>query len=298
MRTYLGIAAMGVAACLTGPAGSAQTAPKARSAVAVNDAAETPYLGVSAKDVDADRAKALKLKEERGCEVVLVTPDSGAARAGINVGDVLLDYNGQKLEGWEHLRRLIRETPIKREVKIVVWRNGATQTLNAMIGGHREMEMGFPNGMTMIPEIKMAPASPMTPMPDLPSMRMIMTTSSLGIIGESLSQEPQLAEYFGVKDGVMIRAVNKNSAAEKAGMKAGDVIVKIDDTVIGSPQQIGTALRAARSKGTVSVTINRKGKEMTLPVTLEAGGNYRGSILDGNRLKDLFQPGRFNGIQQ
>ncbi len=299
MKTYVGIAAAGLALCIASPAAFAQAASRARVAVAAADAAETPFLGVAGKDIDSDRAKALKLKEERGVEVTTVTPESGAAKAGIVVGDVVLDFNGQKVEGWEHLRRLIRETPIHREVKIGIWRNGAGQTLTATIGGHREMEWTMP----MMPEIKLPPTAP-TPMPDIPSMRVIMSTSSLGIIGESLSQEPQLAEYFGVKEGVMVRSVNKNSAAEKAGVKAGDVIVKIDDTTVSSPQQITTALRAARSKGSVTVVVNRRGKEMTMPVTLEPAGTLRGHFLapdgdqffgfDGNRLHDLFQPSRQN----
>jgi S1-C subfamily serine protease len=69
-------------------------------------------------DITSDRAKALKLKEERGVEVTSVEPDSAAAKAGLKVGDVILEYNGQKVEGWEHLKRLVRETPIHREVKI------------------------------------------------------------------------------------------------------------------------------------------------------------------------------------
>jgi serine protease Do len=81
---------------------------------------------------------------------------------------------------------------------------------------------------------------------DLPQFRTLMGTSSLGIIGESLGQESQLAEFFGVKEGVLVRSVNKDSAAEKAGMKAGDVIVKVDDTAISTPQQISSALRGAR----------------------------------------------------
>jgi S1-C subfamily serine protease len=97
-------------------------------------------------------------------------------------------------------------------------------------------------------------------------------------MGEALGQESQLAEFFGVKEGVLVRSVNRGSAAEKAGMKAGDVITKIDDTAISSPQQISSALRNARSKGTVTVTVVRSKKEMTLGVTLEMGGAYRGGL--------------------
>jgi serine protease Do len=282
--------AMGTACLVTSLAAFGQTtAPRARNAAGV-EPAETPYLGVGGQDITSDRAKALKLKEERGVEVTSVEPESAAAKAGLKEGDVVLEFNGQKVEGWEHLKRLVRETPIHREVKVSVWRNAAVQTLTATVGGHREFQIDLGNGAMVMPPMPATPAMPPMPaMPqfDLPEFRTMMGASSLGIMGEALGQESQLAEFFGVKEGVLVRSVTKGSAAEKAGMKAGDVIVKIDDTAIRSPQQIGGALRAARTKGTVNVTVVRNKKEVTLSVTPETGGTYRGGLwapngTDGN----------------
>ena len=119
-----------------------------------------------------------------------------------------------------------------------------------------------------------------------------MGTSSLGIVGESLGQESQLAEFFGVKEGVLVRSVNKDSAAEKGGMRAGDVITKIDDTVISMPQQISSALRGTRGKSSVTITVVRSRKEMNLTVTPDANGFYHGGLWDSkdNILLELFQP--------
>ncbi len=113
-----------------------------------------------------------------------------------------------------------------------------------------------------------------------------------GIIGEALGQESQLAEFFGVKEGVLVRSVNKDSAAEKAGMKAGDVITRVDDTAISTPQQISGALRPAKNKNTVSVTVIRNKKEMTLTVTPDSNGFYRGGVWDpkDNILLEMFGP--------
>jgi serine protease Do len=269
---------MCLAAGLAGPAAYGQGATRARAASGV-EAAEVPYLGVSAEDITADRAKALKLKEERGVEVTSVQGDSAADKAGLKVGDVVLEFNGQKVEGWEHLKRLVHETPIHREVKIGVWRNGTAQTLTAVVGARREMPMEPGNGNFVMP-MPTLPAPPMPPMPqlDIPQFRTLMGASSLGIMGEALGQESQLAEFFGVKEGVLVRSVTKGSAAEKAGMKAGDVVTKIDDTAISSPQQISSVLRNARSKGTVTVTVVRNKKEITIGVTIEATGLYRGRV--------------------
>jgi serine protease Do len=305
MKLLLGMGTLYLAASLAAFGQTPSPTPRARNASG-SQAVETPYLGVSALDITADRAKALKLKEERGVEVTSVTPDSGAAKAGLKVGDVIMEYNGQKVEGWEHLKRLVRETPIHREVKIDVWRNGAAQTLTATVGGHRDFEVELGDGNMMAPPAWVQPMTPLPPMPpsspsmpsmpgfDLPQFRTMMGTASLGIMGEALGQESQLAEFFGVKEGVLVRSVNKDSAAEKAGMKAGDVIVKVDDAAISTPQQISSALRAARSKNSVTVTVIRSKKEMTLTVTPDASGFYRGGVWDPkeNILLQLFQPGK------
>src|SRR5206468_10606279 len=89
-------------------------------------------VGVS--DIDSERAKALNLKEERGVEIKNVDEESPAAKAGVKVGDVVLDYNGQRVEGIEQFERFVRETPVGRQVKLLISRNGANQTLTAAIG--------------------------------------------------------------------------------------------------------------------------------------------------------------------
>jgi serine protease Do len=300
MKLVLGIGTACLMASLASPAAFAQPtappAPQAHAAVGMQPG-ETPHLGVGGIDITADRAKALKLKEEAGVEVTQVEPDSGAAKAGLKEGDVVLEFNGQKVAGWEELQRLVRETPVHREVKIIVWRNGAEQTLTATMGAQRgfQVYMGGGNMPGWVQPMPAPPAPPNSPRPspqfDLPRIYTMMGSASLGIMGESLGQESQLAEFFGVKEGVLVRSVNKDSAAEKAGIKAGDVITKIDDTVISTSQQISGALRAARNKGTVNVTVIRNKKEMTVTVTPDAGGGFHGGLWEpqDNILLQLFQ---------
>jgi serine protease Do len=112
---------------------------------------------------------------------------------------------------------------------------------------------------------------------DLPHVYMGARSAVLGIEGESLDRQAQFADFLGVKDGVLVKSVIRNSAAEKAGIKAGDVIVKVDDRAVDSPREISSALRQAGSKKTVTVTLVRNKKEMQLPVTVEErGGGARG----------------------
>jgi serine protease Do len=103
--------------------------------------------------------------------------------------------------------------------------------------------------------------------PDVPGGMMSWRSGMLGVEAEALST--QLAEFFGVKEGVLVRSVSKGSAAEKAGIKAGDVIVKVDDQKVATPGEVTGAVRSARSKKTFPVTVVRSRKEMAVNVTIE-----------------------------
>src|SRR5579871_2928968 len=91
------------------------------------------YLGVNIAEVNADRARELKLKEPYGVEITRVEEASPADKAGLKSGDVVLEYNGQRVEGMEQFGRMVRETPAGREVKLLISRNGATQSITATV---------------------------------------------------------------------------------------------------------------------------------------------------------------------
>ncbi len=219
------------------------------------------YLGVNLAEVTADRTRELKLKEPYGVEITRVEDGSPADKAGLKAGDVVLEYNGQRVEGMEQFGRLVRETPAGREARLLVSRGGATQAVVATLGTRKARTMGgnvFPG--VEIPEIHM---------PDIPQMFTAWRSPMLGIEAESLG--PQLAAYFGVKDGVLVRSVIKDTAAEKAGMRAGDVITKIDGTGVTTPNEVSSAVRSASANKTFSVELVREHKEMTLSVNIEDG---------------------------
>jgi serine protease Do len=238
------------------------------------------YLGIGVADITAERAKALNLKEERGAEVTNVSKDSPAAKAGIKEGDVVLDYDGAAVHGIEQLTRLVRETPIGRQVKISVWRNGAAQTLTATIEARksvalpvlpRNLPVHREGSFLVFPDDDGGQIQIRPPVMNMPFL-MTLQNPALGIEGESLRSQEQLAEFFGVKDGVLVKSVGKNSAAEKAGIKAGDVVVKVDDSPVANSQDITRALRALGSKKTFTVTVVRNKKEIPFTVTMEERG--------------------------
>jgi S1-C subfamily serine protease len=110
-------------------------------------------------------------------------------------------------------------------------------------------------------------------MPDIPQIFTTMRTARLGVEAESLG--PQLAEFFGVKEGVLVRSVLENTAAQKAGIKAGDVITKVDGTPVTSPTELSGAVRSASAKKTYSVELMRDRKPQTVSVTVDDGRSQR-----------------------
>lgn len=267
------VLAMALWAAVECPAGMAQPTPapapappRAHPALRALVARGT-YLGVGVADVDGDRARTLKLKEPRGAEVTMVNEDTPAAKAGIRVGDVILEYNGQPVQGTQELQRLVRETPAGRQVKIGLWRNGAPVTLNVTVEESKgAYTYDWPFGDFNVPSF------PAMPTIDIPRMLTTFQSTALGIECEALPANSQLAEFFGVKDGLLVRSVSRNSPAEKAGAKAGDVIVKVGDTHIGTNRDLAAALHNNRGKGAFPVDVMRNKREMALTVTLDDSG--------------------------
>jgi serine protease Do len=272
-RLELGVLTCAAAALLLAPAANAQSTRRETRAVALFPSAQTSYLGIGVADITSERAKALNLKEDRGAEVTSVEDDSPAAKAGLKEGDVILEFNGQAVQGQAQLARLVQETPAGCQGKILVSRGGATQTVTATIGSKRSgpaAVMGMRGEPFNMPEIRIPE------LPDIPRVEMNLQSRRLGIVGEALDPEDQLSEFFGVKEGVLVKSVLKNSAAEKAGLKAGDVVVKVGDTKVARTEEITRALRNVGDKSSVSVVVVRNKKEMTVPVAIE--GTPRGKV--------------------
>lgn len=266
IRRILAISALGVLPVCAQDAPAPPTPPAPPQVYALK--ASGSYLGVGVREVDSERAKALNLPAEYGVEVTKVDESSPAVKAGLKVGDVVQSYNGQRVEGTEQFVRMVRETPAGRTAQLGIVRNGAQQTLSATIASRKASNVFVTEGKSWsIPNME---RNFEFSMPDMPKATMSWRSSMLGVEGESLS-ESQLASFFGVKEGVLVRSVIKDTAAEKAGIKAGDVIVKIDSETIDAPRDITAALRAARKEGkkTISVSLYRDRKEMPLTVTLD-----------------------------
>jgi serine protease Do len=230
------------------------------------------WLGVEIGEVNAEKAKDLKLTEVRGVEVVDVEPDSPAAKAGLKEHDVITRYDGQAVEGTVQFRRLVRETPAGRNISMTISRSGSTQEISVELGDRSafyEKKMkgkmrDFGNAYVLSdPNFDFHMDAPMV-LGDMDSRG-----PSLGISAEDLSG--QLGDYFGAPNGagILVREVRSGTAAEKAGLKAGDVIVRLNGKPVGSLGELRQQLRDKADEKTVTLGILRKGSEMNVAVTIE-----------------------------
>jgi serine protease Do len=240
------------------------------------------YLGVDTRDVTADRLTALQLKEEQGVEVTMVDQDAPAGKSGIKEHDVILTVNGTDVESVEQLRRLIHEIPSGRVVTLGVSRNGQTMTIKAQLAS-RKKSFSLANGqkdwkfeMPVIPEISALPDL------DVPvSIVVVHSSTRSGLMIENLT--PQLGDYFGVKDGqgVLVRSVEKGSRAEKAGFRAGDVVVRVNGEVVNDAGDFTHAVRSRKDhKANIGIIRDKKEQTitLTLPDTKESGGVINESL--------------------
>ena len=223
------------------------------------------YLGVDTRDISPDRVSALKLKNESGVEVTMVDQDAPAGRAGIKEHDVILTVNGSTVESVEQLRRMIREIPAGRTIDIGVSRNGQPMNLQAQLAErHANHAMKF--GMPPMPAM---PAMPNMADFDVPvSVVVVHSSMRSGLMVENLT--PQLGDYFGAKNGhgVLVRSVEKGSRADKAGFRAGDVIVRVGKDPVHDSGDFNHALQSHRSAGSVAVGIIRDKKEQNITLSL------------------------------
>ncbi len=227
------------------------------------DDGERGWLGVSIAEVTADKAKELKLPAVRGVILNEVEANSPAAKADLKANDVVTEFNGQRVEGTVQFRRLVRETPPGRAAQLTIWRDGHAQSVSVELASFRDhlrshVRVFGPKHFDFHFE-----------MPDIDKDFLALRRPTLGIDAEDLSS--QLGSYFGVPEGagVLVREVKPGSPADKAGLKAGDVIIKIDGERVRTVGDLREKLREKRDKKTVGLGIVRKGAEMSLNVEIE-----------------------------
>ena len=224
-------------------------------------------LGVSISDVSADDVKG---KGGAGVLIDEVDTDSPASKADLRKGDIVVEFDGERVRSVRQFTRLVSETPGGRTVTAALMRDGqrVTVSVTPREGGSFRFFEGD-NWLGVTPPAPGAPAVAPRP-PDTP--RAVIPPSfenfvwrsgnRLGITIDDLS--PQLAEYFGTKDGVLVSSVEADSAAAKAGVKAGDVITSVNGSAVETTSELRRRLSSADPGEEFTLGIMRDKKAMTL----------------------------------
>lgn len=240
-----------------------QQHPDDRSTAASQNRQSGSYLGVGVTDVDATRIRNLDPDSDTGVQILHVREGSPADKAGLRVGDILLSYNGENILGARQLGRLVSETPAGRRVKLKLWRDGVVQNCAVTTAAAPEGTSDLQANMRELSE-KMGGLRFSLPM-DIPSPLLIWRNRLLGIVVESL--DPQLAEYFGVKEGVLVRLVEKGSPADAAGMRSGDVLTSVGAQMVSNPRDLSICIRNQTKAKQVSVSLMRNHKALRLSIS-------------------------------
>jgi serine protease Do len=256
-------------------------APLARAFEFIDGGAQ---IGVTVRDIEADDSKP---PSSGGVIVDEVEDDGPAEKAGFKAGDAIVEFDGERVRSVRQFRRLVQETPAGRKIEAVLLRNGQRVTVSVAPERSSGMRWGDDFGLERWddgtrswayrtpppPPSPAAPAPPRAPRPPVPpspdfDFGMFGRGGRLGVSVESLT--PQLQEYFGVKDGVLVRSVADGSAAAKAGLHAGDVITAVNGSQISDVADVTRAINRLDEGDAFSLGIVRDKKTQTLKGKMEA----------------------------
>ena len=258
--------------CALLSAGPASAAPHIDARIVF---ASASYIGIGVMDVSDETARQIGLVDPHGIEISSVAEGSPGEESGLQRGDIVLTYRGERVNGYEHFARLVKETPPGRKVELGLLRDGQRQTVEVEIG-RRDARESVRHTLDAAKEqlgavrehldsVKAVHGSLMFDL-DIPRVRMNIRNQSIGIELEKL--DGQLAEYFGVERGLLVRSVGDGSPADISGIRAGDVIVSADGEDVREANDLKHAFASAR---TAPVTLGIFRDRERTSVQLDAG---------------------------
>ena len=212
------------------------------------------WLGVRIQNVTDELAEGLRLERARGALVAAVTDGGPAQDAGIEQGDVILEFNGREVSEMRRLPAMVAETPVGSTVDVTIWRRDSEKKVRVTVG---ELE-----------DEQVAAAAPTATPPDTKSGDMESLGLALGII------TPELRSRFALDEatkGVVITEVKEGSASAEKGLKAGDVIVEVDQEEVSTPADVVEKVDKAKAEGyrVVTLLVFRQGDFQWIAVRID-----------------------------
>ncbi len=267
-KAVVGVAAGGALALIAAMApaveaqGRSRTMPRVDMMMLQGGGSE---LGVSVRDLNNDEIAEAKLAQPGGVLVEVVHEGSAASRAGLMNGDIVVEFDGERVRGVRHFTRLVRETPPGRSVRSTIVRSGSRRDVDItpqaedrasrMLRDLPQLEQR----LRALPQVPNLPGD-LDPTPDL----QVTPRGQIGVTLAPLSD--QLAGYFGVKEGVLVSTVETGSAAAQGGLKAGDVISAVNGRAVQSVDEVMRAVRSAKPGSVLELRVVRDKKETSVKV--------------------------------
>lgn len=209
------------------------------------------WLGVRIQSVTPEIAESLGLEKPEGALVAGITDGGPGAKAGIETGDVILQFDGKPITESRRLPRVVADTPVDKQVSVTVWRKGARKDLPVTLG---ELEAAEQSGLLAsdTPDSKPDTTKPQ----ELDALGV-----TLSALTDALKKQYSLADD---QKGVVVTAVTGGSQAAEKGLKAGDVIVEVGQAEVENPGDVAKKVTEARDGGRKSVLL-----------LVESGGDLR-----------------------
>ncbi|MGY0400164.1 MAG: Do family serine endopeptidase, partial [Ostreibacterium sp.] len=197
------------------------------------------WLGIGIQKVNQALAASFGLETPKGALVANVSPNSPAEQAGLQLGDIILSFNGKLIQKESDLPPLVGTVAVGKIVSIKVLRSGKVQMLNVKVG---ELDDGQPKRVSQT-KGKM----------------------DLGFRVRDLAAKEQIA--LSVKGGVVVIGVSSGSVASVAGFRLGDVIINIDNHNISSMKDFNRMLKQLGKDKPVAVLVVRNGRSLFIPLS-------------------------------
>jgi S1-C subfamily serine protease len=247
------------------------------------------YLGIAFHGVNDGEIASMHLKDGHGAEIIMVDHDGPAGKAGLREHDVVLSVNGVSIEGEDQLRKLLRDTPPGKSIALYICRNGVEQTVTAVMSTREEVDKQARQARFIVPIPVDDTAIVVTPS-ETPAPRgvfghgfitghLLPTPTYTGATVDAMGS--QLADYFGVKDGkgLLVHQVETNSPAAAAGLRAGDVVVRMNGGHVATEKDWTRALHESKGRAVTLVVIRGRHEQV---LTMVPDSKRRSALEEGS----------------